>query len=128
VIAEASPEKKLAVVESLKSHGQRVVMVGDGVNDAAAMHADAEACLSTADVYLTQPGLGPLVELIAGARNTMRVIRRNMYFSLGYNAIGIALVIAGVLTPLVAAIMMPVSSMTVILGSWHGESFSRAER
>jgi Cu2+-exporting ATPase len=137
VIAEASPEQKLAVVESLKSAGHRVVMVGDGVNDAAAIaaanvgvgvHGGAEACLSTADVYLTRPGLLPLVELIAGARSTMRVIRRNMYFSLGYNVIGIGFAIAGVLTPLVAAVMMPLSSMTVILGSWYGESFTRTRR
>ena len=133
-LAERSPESKLAFVESLKARGERVVMVGDGVNDAAAIaaanvgigvHGGAESCLATADIYLARPGLDPLVELTEGSRNTMRVIRRNMGFSLAYNAIGIALAVAGLLTPLVAAIMMPVSSVTVILGSWYGRTFAR---
>jgi Cu2+-exporting ATPase len=133
VTGGASPEYKLAVVEQLRARG-RVVMVGDGVNDAAAIaaatvgigvHGGAEACLATADVYLAKPGLRALVELIAGAENTMRVIRRNIAFSIVYNIIGAGLAIAGVLNPLIAAILMPASSITVILGSWYGRSFSR---
>jgi len=133
VIGAASPEDKLAFVEGLKRDG-RVVMVGDGVNDAAAIaaahvgigvHGGAEACLSTADIYLTRPGLGALVELTDGARNTMRVIRRNIGFSIGYNIIGAALAVVGVLNPLIAAVLMPTSSLTVVLGSWYGHSFAR---
>ncbi|MEQ1692194.1 MAG: HAD-IC family P-type ATPase, partial [Gemmatimonas sp.] len=134
VIGAASPEEKLAFVERLKKSG-RVVMVGDGVNDAAAIaaahvgigvHGGAEACLSTADIYLTRPGLSALVELTEGSRNTMRVIRRNIGFSIGYNIIGAALAIAGLLNPLIAAILMPTSSLTVVLGSWYGKSFARS--
>lgn len=133
-IGAASPEDKLAFVERLKTSG-RVVMVGDGVNDAAAIaaahvgigvHGGAEACLSTADIYLTRPGLSSLVELTQGARCTMRVIRRNIAFSLGYNALGASLAIAGLLTPLIAAVLMPISSLTVVLGAWHGSTFSRS--
>ncbi len=132
-IGAASPEDKLAFVERAKLRG-RVVMVGDGVNDAAAIaaahvgigvHGGAEACLSTADVYLTRPGLDGLVELTSGAQNTMRVIRRNIGFSIGYNVIGASLAILGVLNPLIAAVLMPTSSLTVVLGSWYGRSFSR---
>ncbi len=132
-IGAASPEDKLAFVERLKRDG-RVVMVGDGVNDAAAIaaahvgigvHGGAEACLSTADIYLTRPGLSALVELTNGARNTMRVIRRNIGFSIGYNIIGAALAVVGVLNPLIAAVLMPTSSLTVVLGSWYGHSFAR---
>jgi Cu2+-exporting ATPase len=133
-IGAASPEDKLAFVEQLKTKG-RVVMVGDGVNDAAAIaaahvgigvHGGAEACMATADIYLTRPGLSALVELTEGARNTMATIRRNIGFSVGYNLIGAGLAITGVLNPLIAAILMPAASLTVVLGSWYGRSFSRS--
>ncbi len=129
----ATPEEKLRVVEDL-SRTHRVVMVGDGVNDAAAIaaaavgigvHGGAEASLATADVFLTTPGLQPLVELVRGAGNTMRVIRRNIAFSIAYNIVGVALAITGTINPLVAAVMMPLSSLTVVLGSWYGHTFDR---
>ncbi len=140
VIGGASPEAKLAEVQREKARaaaagGGRVVMVGDGVNDAAAIaaadvgigvHGGAEACLATADIYLTRPGLAPLVELTEGAARTLRVIRRNIGFSIGYNLIGASLAVAGVLTPLIAAILMPAASVTVVLGSWLGSTFARA--
>jgi P-type Cu2+ transporter len=130
---EASPEDKLHEVETLRRTG-RVVMVGDGVNDAAAIaaatvgigvHGGAEASLATADIYLTTPGLSPLVELARGAGNTMRVIRRNIAFSLLYNVAGAALALTGTISPLIAAVLMPISSLTVVLGSWYGHSFPR---
>ncbi|MEP6834901.1 MAG: heavy metal translocating P-type ATPase [Gemmatimonas sp.] len=133
IVGEASPENKLAYVEQLQRSG-RVVMVGDGVNDAAAIaaadvgigvHGGAEACLGIADVYLTRPGLTPLVELTDAAHRTIRVIRRNIAFSIVYNVLGASLAIGGLLTPLVAAILMPASSLTVVFGAWHGFTFSR---
>jgi P-type E1-E2 ATPase len=107
-------------------------MIGDGINDAAAIaaasvgigvHGGAEACLSTADIYLTRPGLAPLVELVRGAERTMGVIRRNLAFSLAYNVAGAALAMTGSINPLVAAILMPASSLTVVLSSWHARTF-----
>lgn len=129
---EATPEEKLRVVEQLTQAG-RVVMVGDGVNDAAAIAAatvgigvqgGAEASLATADIYLTTPGLAPLVALVRGAGRTMRVIRRNIAFSLLYNVAGATLAITGVISPLIAAVMMPLSSLTVVLASWYGTTFA----
>ncbi|MEP7383755.1 MAG: heavy metal translocating P-type ATPase [Gemmatimonadota bacterium] len=132
--ASATPEEKLRLVEEL-ARTHRVVMVGDGVNDAAAIaaatvgvgvHGGAEASLTVADVFLTTPGLTPLVALVRGADRTMRVIRRNIAFSLLYNIVGASLAIGGFISPLVAAVMMPISSLTVVLGSWYGTSFEDA--
>ena len=109
-----------------------VVMVGDGVNDAAAIaraavgigvRGGAEACLAAADVFLARPGLTSLVALTTGARRTVRLIRANLLFSLGYNLIGAGLAVTGVINPLIAAILMPVSSLTVILVSWRSRTF-----
>ncbi|MFN8574187.1 MAG: heavy metal translocating P-type ATPase [Gemmatimonadaceae bacterium] len=130
-IAAASPETKARTIESARTLGT-TVMVGDGVNDAAAIasasvgvgvHGGAEACLATADVYLATPGMEPLVRLMDGSRRTMRVIRRNIAFSLAYNVVGATLAVTGLINPLIAAIMMPASSLTVILASWRSRSF-----
>ena len=117
-----SPEEKLAAVEASRREGP-VLMVGDGVNDAAALaaadvgvgvHGGAEATLATADVFLARPGLEPLVGLLQGARSTLGTIRRNLALSLAYNALAAGLALAGLLSPLVAAVLMPLSSLTVI--------------
>ncbi len=131
VRAGASPEEKLAVIKRLALAGP-VVMVGDGVNDAAAIAAasvgvgvrgGAEASLAAADVFLADGGIEALARLTNGAERTLNVIRRNIAFSLGYNVIGAALAVTGIVNPLIAAIMMPVSSVTVILTSWRSRTF-----
>ena len=127
----ASPEEKLRVIEAAEVSGP-VVMVGDGVNDAAAIaratvgvgaHGGAEACLAAADVYLARPGVDALVALVRGAGQVLAGIRRNLAFSLVYNLGGTALAVAGVINPLIAAILMPASSLTVILSSWLTRAF-----
>jgi Cu2+-exporting ATPase len=132
-IGEATPERKLHVIEEAAA-ASHCIMVGDGVNDAAALsaahvgigvHGGAEASMQAAHIYLSRPGLLPVVELIEGARRTLSTIRLNIAFSLLYNAIGGALAITGLLTPLVAAILMPVSSLTVILSSSRARTFQR---
>ncbi len=128
-----SPEAKLATIEAA-ARRHPTVMVGDGVNDAAAIaratvgvgvRGGAEACLAAADVFLARPGLAPLVELVEGAGRTLAVIRRNVAFSLAYNVVGAALAMAGVINPLIAAVLMPASSLTVVLASWLGRTFER---
>jgi P-type Cu2+ transporter len=125
------PERKLEVVRQSLASGT-VVMVGDGVNDAAALsaasvgvgvHGGAEASLAAADVFSSRPGLDPLLALFEGSRRTMRVIRRNLVFSLAYNVVGVGLAAAGFINPLTAAILMPVSSLTVIVNSYRARMF-----
>ncbi|MFO0814216.1 MAG: heavy metal translocating P-type ATPase [Gemmatales bacterium] len=124
VRGEVTPEQKLRIVEKSRQQFASVVMVGDGVNDAAALAAasvgvavqgGAEVALQAAPVYLGNAGLSPLVELIAGSRRTMRAIRRGLYVSLGYNLTAVGLAVAGCITPLLAAILMPISSLTVTI-------------
>jgi Cu2+-exporting ATPase len=71
--------------------------------------------------------VGRIADLLDGARRTMRVIRRNLAFSLGYNALGIGLAMAGLINPLMAAILMPLSSLTVIASSYRARTFGPAQ-
>jgi Cu2+-exporting ATPase len=131
VRAGVTPEQKL---DAVKQHDddRPIVMVGDGVNDAAALAAadvgiavsgGAEASMAAADVYLAKPGLQGLVQLIASARKSRAVVRQNLGLSLTYNAIAIGLAAAGLITPLVAAVLMPLSSATVLALAMKGQFF-----
>jgi Cu2+-exporting ATPase len=126
-----SPEQKLHFVESVRQN-TTVYMVGDGVNDAAALaaahvgiavHGGAEASLAAADVFATKSGLSPILALVRGAHRTLRVIRRNLAFSLLYNLTAAGLAVAGLITPLLAAVLMPLSSLTVLLNSLRSRTF-----
>lgn len=133
-----APEDKAARIEALvaarRDAGERdaehprgpVVMVGDGINDAAAlaaascgiaMHGSAEASIEAADIYISRPGVAALVELFAASRATMATIRRNLGISLLYNLTSATLAITGVIHPLIAAVLMPLSSLTVLASS-----------
>ncbi len=131
LIGDATPERKLEVVEEASGDGP-VMMVGDGVNDAAAlaaatvgvsMHGGAEASLSAADVFLRRAGLHPIVELVEGSDRTVRAIRTNITASLCYNVVSGSLAIAGIINPLIAAILMPLSSLTVVSLSYRARTF-----
>lgn len=128
---ELSPEMKAQLIDSQSCS----IMVGDGANDALAMSRAGvgvavfgamDISLRSADVYLTTPGLSSLSKLIVLSRETMRVIRRNLILSLSYNSISVALAFAGVISPLSAAIIMPLSSLTVLVSSSWGTKEMRS--
>jgi P-type Cu2+ transporter len=110
-----------------------VVMVGDGVNDSAALaladvgvavHGGTGATIVASDVVLTREGVAPVVDLLDGARRLRGVVRRNLAFSLVYNAGAAAFAIAGLVGPLAAAVLMPCSSLTVVLSSTLTRTFA----
>lgn len=118
-----TPEEKQAIVQELQEAGHRVMVVGDGVNDAAALRQSdvgvavgggSTASLVAADVFLTQPGLAPVLRAMATGRTAVRTVRRALAVSLAYNALGAAAAVVGLVTPLVAAVAMPVSSLLVV--------------
>jgi P-type Cu2+ transporter len=134
VRGDASPEAKLAFIEERAAKGP-VFMVGDGVNDASALsaatvgiavHGGAEASLAAADVFATKSGLAPVVELVHGARRTLRIIRTSLARSLVYNLTVGTLAAAGFVGPLLAAVLMPVSSISVIVASYRSRTFGGA--
>ncbi len=118
-----SPEDKVNVVQNSLSEYPTVVMVGDGVNDSAALsaasvgiavHNGAEASLAAAPIYLADEGLRPILELMRISKSTNRTIRMNFAASLSYNLFGATFAAIGWINPLVAAILMPISSLTVV--------------
>lgn len=118
-----SPGDKLTIVRDLSAQGHRVLMVGDGLNDAGALAAadvglavsDDTACLVPAcDAIVRGHTLSHLDALLAYARRARRVIALCFTVSLLYNAIGLGLALSGHLTPLATAILMPVSSLTIV--------------
>ena len=116
----SAPERKMEIVASLQR--RPVVMIGDGVNDLPAMAAadvgiavrqGAYATVARADVALTGGGLEQVAVLVDGSRRTMRTIHINFAVSLAYNIVGAALAASGTINPLIAAILMPLSGLTV---------------
>lgn len=124
--AEASPQDKLAALEALKAAGRRPLMVGDGLNDGpalAAAHASiapgtaSDASQQAADAVFIGEGLMPVALAVRVAKRTMRIVRQNFGFSIGYNLLAVPLALTGQVTPLVAAIAMSVSSLVVVANS-----------
>ncbi|MCR9107700.1 heavy metal translocating P-type ATPase [Marivita sp. XM-24bin2] len=125
-IAEALPEDKAARVAQLTESGKRVLMVGDGLNDTAAL-AGAHASISPAsaldaarvasDVVLLGKSLDPIADALATSRVAIKRIRQNFTIATWYNIIAVPLAVAGLCSPLIAALAMSSSSVTVSLNA-----------
>jgi len=123
VIADVRPEDKDRVIRALQQRGERVAMVGDGINDAPALvRADVgiavgsgtDVSIASADIVLMSTELMRVPDAAALSRRTLGTIRQNIGLSIAYNLIMVPLAMAALITPLVAAISMPLSSLAVI--------------
>lgn len=123
VIFEATPESK---AETLKEARHSSIMIGDGANDAAALAqaglgiavcGSLDTSLRAADIYLSRPLLSSIRDLIQIARAAQQAIHRNLLFSASFNVVSGTLAILGLMSPLWAAVLMPMSSITVLISA-----------
>ncbi|MCB2066249.1 MAG: cadmium-translocating P-type ATPase [Erythrobacter sp.] len=124
--AEVRPAEKQALVDRLRAEGHQVLMVGDGLNDGPALAAAnasmapgsaSDVGLQAADMVFVQDSLLALPRAVMAARRTMAVVKQNFALAVIYNLLAVPLAIAGLVTPLIAAIAMSGSSLVVVANS-----------
>ena len=126
IISKALPEEKIEKVRQLQSEGLRVLMVGDGINDAAAlaqadlsmaMGTGTDTAIATADITLMRPELMSIVDALDLSRKTLKTIRVNLGWAFAYNTVGIPIAAMGLMSPMYAAGAMALSSLFVVTNS-----------
>jgi Cu+-exporting ATPase len=135
VLARLTPEGKVAAVREYQKAGHRVLMAGDGVNDApalaqadvsVAMGSGAHVAMEAADITLMRPDLRALVDAVRLSRRMVATIRQNFFWAFIYNSVGIPLAALGLLNPVIAAAAMAFSSVSVIGNSLRLRRFRSA--
>jgi len=134
VEARLDPTAKAAWVRNRQAEGQRVLFAGDGLNDGPAlaaadvglaMSSGAASSVLVADGILASRSLGPIPAGVRAGRAALRMIRSSQIQSIGYNLVAVAAAVAGLVNPLVAAVLMPLSSIVVI---WNATRVERLVR
>jgi Cu2+-exporting ATPase len=135
--AALNPIEKIETIDRLKDQGRRVLMVGDGLNDAPALAAAHVSLSPVSAVHLTQAQadgiflgerLGPVLDACIIARRAARLIKQNLAFAVAYNALAVPIAVMGHVTPLLAALAMSGSSLLVTLNALRARGQTNMRR